>query len=255
MVVNIWTFLFEVLNFVVLVYVLKRLLYRPLHQAIDQRRALNAQAQAEAEQARQQAAALQQQLAAQLSALDQQRQDVLRQARDQAEAERKATLDEADRALQRRRKEAEEQLAHDRAEAVDSLRGELVASALKLAERFLGEAAGTTLQQQLAERLVAELERTSEDDRLRLRAGWSADEDALVESAAALSPETLQRLAAALAAIAGRTVELTVETHPTLTAGVRVRLGGHVWDATLTSGLDGAAAPATAPATTAESTP
>ncbi len=49
---NIWTFLFEVVNFVVLAYILHRLLYRPLREAIDRRRAEIAQTQAEAEQAR-----------------------------------------------------------------------------------------------------------------------------------------------------------------------------------------------------------
>ena len=55
MIFNVWTFLFEVVNFLVLVYVLHRLLYRPLREAIDRRREANAKAQADARKARQEA--------------------------------------------------------------------------------------------------------------------------------------------------------------------------------------------------------
>ncbi len=42
---NLGTFLFQTVNFIVLVYILHRLLYRPLHEAIDRRAAEIARAQ------------------------------------------------------------------------------------------------------------------------------------------------------------------------------------------------------------------
>ncbi len=98
MIFNVWTFLFEVVNFLVLVYVLQRLFYRPLHEAIDRRREANAKAQADAQKAGQEAAALKQQLNTRLAALDQERQELIRAAREQTEADRKATIAEAERA-------------------------------------------------------------------------------------------------------------------------------------------------------------
>ena len=94
--VNVWTFLFEVVNFLVLVYVLRRLLYRPIHEAIDRRREANEKAKADADKASKEAAALQTQLKEKIAALDQKRQDLLRTDREQAEAERKAMMAEAE---------------------------------------------------------------------------------------------------------------------------------------------------------------
>ena len=203
---NVWTFLFQVVNFLVLVYVLRRLLYRPIHEAIDRRREANARAQADADRASKEAAALQVQLKNQIAALDQKRQDLLRSGREQTEAERKAVMAEAEAAARRRREELDRQLDEERAEAFKALHAELVQSAIALAERFLHESADSTLQKQLAGRLIEELENVPEVERQRLREEVEADgpdEAAVVETAADLDEDVLRRLDAALMSLLG----------------------------------------------------
>ena len=80
---NWWTFLFEALNFVVLAYVLHRLLYRPLREAIEKRREANARAQETAAKARQEAEALQERLREELTGAEQKRQELIHQAHEQ----------------------------------------------------------------------------------------------------------------------------------------------------------------------------
>src|SRR5271169_2235610 len=96
---NWWTFLFEALNFVVLAYVLHRLLYRPLREAIEKRREANLRAQEAAAKARQDALALEQQLREQLAGAQRQRQELIHQAREQAELERRRLLAEAEQSV------------------------------------------------------------------------------------------------------------------------------------------------------------
>jgi len=238
MIFNVWTFLFELVNFLVLVYVLHRLLYRPLHEAIDRRREADAKAQADAEKACQEATALKQQLNTRLAALDQERQELIRAAREQTEADRKATMADAERTLQKRREDTASQLEAERVQARQALHAELVQSAVALAERFLHEASSSTLQEQLAGRLVEELENIPEDERQRLRGELEADDTAVVETAMELNGEILEHLDAALGSLAGRTVSRCVQSCPALLGGLRLRLGGHVWDASLIGGLD-----------------
>jgi F-type H+-transporting ATPase subunit b len=235
---NAWTFLLELLNFLVLVYVLRRLLYRPLHEAIDRRREANARAQAEAERAREEAAALQRQLNDRMADLERHREELIRKAREQAEAERKATLAQVEGVGRQRREDAERQLERERAEALQGLRAELVQSAVALAERFLREASNSTLQEQLAWRLVEELRHVPEDQVRRLREELEEDETAVVETAADLDGEILQNLNGALNALAGRSVLVSLQTLPGLLGGLRLRLGGHVWDASLSGGMN-----------------
>jgi F-type H+-transporting ATPase subunit b len=237
MIFNVWTFVFEVVNFVVLVEVLRRLLFRPLQEAIDRRKQANAKAQADADKAHQEATLLQQQLSIKLAAFDQDRQELIRTVREQTEADRKTALSDAERAVQKRREEAAQQFEKERAEALQSLHGELVQSALALAERFLHEASTSTLQQQLGGRLAEELQHIGDDERERLRGELEGDDTAIVETATELNGDILERLDTAVKSLAGRTVRLSVQTRPELLGGLRLRLGGHVWDATLTGAL------------------
>ena len=234
---NWWTFLFQVLNFVVLAYVLHRLLYRPLREAIDKRRKATAQAQADAEKARQEAESLQQRLQKQLAELEQQRQETVRQAREQAEGERKKVLAETERALQQRRDESHKALERERAEALQALHGEVVAQATELARRLLSEASDQTLHRQLTLRVVDTLNELPEAEREALRTNWPIDDGAVLETAQDLDGATLGQLEKAVNAVAGRKVVLTLQPRPDLIGGVRLRLAGHVWDGSLAGQL------------------
>ncbi len=153
---------------------------------------------------------------------------------------------EAERSVRKRREDVTQQLERERAEALQSLRTELVQSAVALAERFLQEASTATLQEQLAGRLVETLQEIPEDERGRLRRELDAGDNAVVETASDLNGTILQSLDGALTSLAGRAVDLSVQTRPELLGGLRLRFGGHVWDASLTGGLDEVALTTTA---------
>lgn len=230
---NWWTFVLEAVNFVVLAYVLHRLLYRPLREAIDKRREANAHAQETAEEARQEAEALQQRLREQLAGAEQQRQELIHQTREHAEAERQKLLAEAEGAGRRRQEEARQAIEHERQEALASVRQEVINQAIELTRRLLGEASERTLHQQLALRLVQALEQLPDTEREHLRANWQSSDNSVLECAQDLDANTLEQLTKAVSAIMGQPVSLVVQKRPELLGGVRLRLAGHVWDGSL----------------------
>jgi F-type H+-transporting ATPase subunit b len=230
---NLWTFLFETLNFLVLAYVLHRLLYLPLRQAIDQRRQSAERVQKEAEEARQRASALEEQLRAQLAGVEQQRQLSIHQAIEQAQAERQRLLAEAERTVQRRQEEVRQALDRERAEAWRSLRGEMVSEAIDLSRRLLREASGSSLDQHLTLRLADSLNQLPAEQRALVRSHWQPPDGAVLEVAGEVDGGTVSRLREAAAAVLGTPVQLTVQARPSLLGGARLRLGGHVWDGSL----------------------
>jgi F-type H+-transporting ATPase subunit b len=234
---NWWTFLFEALNFVVLAYVLHRLLYRPLRAAIEQRQAATAKAQADAEQARKKAEALQQQLQTQLAELERHRQETIHEAREQAKEERKKLLAETEQTLEQRREESRQAMENEHREALKALHGEVVTQAVELTRRLLHEATDQTLDRQLALRLVQSLQELSETERADLQAQCQAADGAVLETAQELDAPTLEQIANAVTAVAGKPVALTVQTKPALVGGVRLRVGGQVWDGSLAGQL------------------
>jgi F-type H+-transporting ATPase subunit b len=234
---NWWTFLFEAINFVVLAYVLHRLLYRPLREAIEQRRDANARAQEAAEKARQEAVALRQGLQSQLASAEQQRQELIHQAREQAESERQRVLAESERAVQRRQEEARQALEREREAALKSLQNAVIAQSLDLTRRLIGEASERTLEQQLALRLVQTLEQLSDTATQALKATRRAADGPILESARDLDAATLERLTRTVSRIIGEPVSLSVKSRPDLLAGVRLLLAGHIWDGSLAGQL------------------
>lgn len=229
---NVWTFLFEIVNFVVLAYVLYRLLYHPLRKAIEERREATLRAQADAEAARKDVTALEKKLQGDMAELERQRQEALRQTRAQADAERARLLADAEQAVQHRQEEARQALARERTEALQSLRAELIDQAADLAERFLREAANCTLNDRLLAKLIGALQATPGKDHGDLER-WQPADGAVLEVAAKPDDASLAGITRAVAEFLGRPVDLTVQTQPELIAGARLRLGGRVWDASL----------------------
>jgi F-type H+-transporting ATPase subunit b len=180
---NVWTFLFEILNFVVLAYVLHRLLYKPLRQAIDQRREAATRAQAEADKAREQAGALEREYQVKLAELEQQRQEAVHQAVEQARAERQRLLATTEQVVQQRQEEVRQALERERTEAFRALRGEVIGQAVALTRRLLQEAAGHSLDEQLTLRLIDTLGQLSTDEQAQVRDHWQPADGAVLEAA------------------------------------------------------------------------
>jgi F-type H+-transporting ATPase subunit b len=233
---NIWTFLFEVLNFVVLAFILQRLLYRPLRAAIDKRKAENEQARTDAQAARKEAEFAREQLAAKLAELDRERLEVLRKATEQAEAERVKRLAEADALAKGVREQARhdaEQLRHD---TLIGLEGEVGKLAVGLAERLLAQACDRSLSEQLARHLADAVRTVSGGEREKVQRDAETGE-AVVECALALDEPTRTNLSAAVHELLGRSCAMKYEVNPSLVGGVLLRIGGHVWDATFAAQL------------------
>jgi F-type H+-transporting ATPase subunit b len=230
---NIWTFLFEVVNFLVLAYILHRLLYRPLREAVERRRMAHEQAQAEAQESRQKADVFLLQLKTQLAEVDRVRQETIRQAHEQALADRKKLLDEASSTVQARQEAARTALAREREETLRALHEEIVNQAVELSRRLLHEAADSTLEEQLANRLAETLEQLPETDRQAVRRDWNPQSGAVLEAARDVDGQALERLSTAVAALVGQPTSVKIEPRTSLIAGLRLRLGGRVWDASV----------------------
>jgi F-type H+-transporting ATPase subunit b len=148
-------FAFQLVNFAILAWLLKRWLYAPLLAAVDARRAELAGDRAAAQAARAAADAAKAEADARIKTLDAERNAVLDGARAQAAADRAHIAEAARKEAQGRLDNAAARLAEERAAATRSLRAQAVELGVALAARFVSGLPGTAIDAGLRQALAA----------------------------------------------------------------------------------------------------
>lgn len=92
---DIWTFLFQIVNFAVLLFILKRLLYKPVREIIEKRRSLIRQNIEDAEKTKKEAAELKEKHKKELDNLNEQRFHMLEKLKEEVSEDRKKMMSKA----------------------------------------------------------------------------------------------------------------------------------------------------------------
>lgn len=220
------TFILEILNFLVLVWILKRFLYQPVLSVIAQRRAGIEQQLADARTLHDEAEALETRYQARLGEWDQERQQAREQLAGEIEAERARRLAALQSELAQAREKAA--AAETRRQADARLKAEETAlvQAARFASRLLGQVACPELEQRLVERVLADLSKLSEERATALRNSWGqAPATALVTSVYPLGDTQREQIRQSLNALTGSAVPVRFEQDPQLLAGLRIAVG------------------------------
>jgi F-type H+-transporting ATPase subunit b len=237
------TFFLEILNFLVLVWILKRFLYQPVLDAIAQRRAAVEQTLNAAQATRSEAEALQAQYENRLSQWSTEREAARESLRREIAEERQRMLAIVEQELQRER---EKNQVLDEKLRADSLR-KCQEAALSLGTRFtarlLADLAGPDVHLRLVDLAVLKMGELDEAQRNAIRlACEETTEEAEVATAYPLDVERRRQFAEALNSLLGMPVACRYAEDPTLLAGVRVTLGPWVFGANLQDELKSFAA-------------
>ncbi len=234
---NVWTFLFEIANFIVLAYVLYRLLYRPLQKAIDERRDASLRAQADLEKAQKETVDLQTRLKAEMIRIDQLQEEAIAKARTIADSERKDMLHKVEMETERTRSETKRSLEREREEALVALRKKVVDLAIGIVERLLREASDRTLHEQLARHLIDHVKSLTQADCQALRNQWKHGDKFTLETAQELDPAITTEFKDIIAQIIGQPTDVELVLIPALLSGACLKLAGRVWDSSLAGQL------------------
>ncbi len=208
-------------NFLVLVWLLKRFLYRPILDGIDARETEIAERMAEAALIRQKAEAAQTQYRDKLEAFRAAQSATVEGARKKAEEERDELLRKARESLERERGEREKQRAREALEYADELHRTGAEALLSLTRKALRDLADETLEERIAAHVAGRLAPLSEA--LLEAAGESTEAVAITRDP--LPGNARDRLNVDLRKIIPR-VSLRFETDPAQAPGLILRLGG-----------------------------
>jgi F-type H+-transporting ATPase subunit b len=223
------TFVLEIINFLILVWILKRFFYQPVLDVIARRRAGIEKTLNDARKLQDDALALRGQYEARLAEWETERRAAREQLTREIEAERTQRL----QILQDELAQARDRATVVEQRRLDTLRRQMEQTALaqggQFAARLLSLAAGPPLQEKLLELLLHQLATLPAAQREALRgdAGTAAGK-ITVTSAFPLDAAMRQRLEQALGTGLGVQAPLEYQEDPELVAGVRITLGAWV---------------------------
>jgi F-type H+-transporting ATPase subunit b len=219
------TFVLEVINFLILVWLLKRFLYRPVLDAIARRQAAVAATLADAATMRAEAQRLQTEYVGRQDDWERERARLRQVLDDELDALRANRLAALTQEVESERKRSEAAREHERDVEQRELEMRALQQANAFAARLLERFAGADLDARIVDMLLADLEALPPARRDALTEALAHAAHADVCSARALDPGLQQRIEAVLTALAGRCLKTVYTIDPTLLAGLRLRAG------------------------------
>lgn len=227
MLIDGFTLVAQIINFLILVWLLKRFLYKPILNAIDQRETYIARQIEEAENRKAEADrefAEYQKLNEEFSL---QRQKLLNQAVTEVDAQRIQLLDGLHQEIASLRSEYLETLRSEQQNFGMEITLRTQTQVFEIARKALHDLASVNLEDQIANAFLSRLDTISEEDRQQMVV-WQQNtrNPVYIRSSFALSHELQNRIIEKIRALFKVDVTILFETEPRLISGIAMIFGG-----------------------------
>ncbi|KAA6186203.1 hypothetical protein F2Q65_05170 [Thiohalocapsa marina] len=225
----------QILNFLILVYLLKRFLYKPVTAAMAQREERIAQRLRESREREEAAEHEREHLHERLQRLEARREAILDQAREEAEAEHRRLLEQAREEVEQRREHWHEQLRQERRQFLEDLRRHTTEGFQALTRRALRDLADDTLEDSMIRTLIRQLPELEQDTLGDLR---TTDRPIEITTSFTLTDAQRQTIEGAVQRHLGGAAELEYRQSPELLCGIELGCGSRRLGWTLADYLD-----------------
>ena len=149
--VNFWTALFVLLNFLLLFFVAKKFLFKPVKDMIDSRQQEIDTMYAQAETAKENASALESRYLAQLETAQDTGDKLVKEAMARGKNREEEILRQANREADAIRQKASQDIAREKKKALNDAKDEIASLAMEIAGKVLGASMDDAKQQNLVD--------------------------------------------------------------------------------------------------------
>ncbi len=227
MLIDWYTVAAQALNFLILVWLLKRYLYQPVLDAINAREQRIAMQLADAASKEAAATKEREEFERKNAEFDSQRSALLVTATAEAKAERERQLEQVRKDADALRSSLQESLRNERQALSDEIIHRTRDEVLAIARKTLAELATASLEESMARVFIDRLRALGAEDRKLLGAAIeAASGTAVVRSAFELPAQQRGDIERVIAEMRGGTVRVSYESAPDLISGVELAAGG-----------------------------
>jgi F-type H+-transporting ATPase subunit b len=217
----------QALNFLILVWLMKRFLYKPILNAIDAREKRIAKELADADAKKAEAQKERDEFQHKNQVIDEQRAALLSKATEEAKAEHQRLLDDARKTADALSTKRQESLANDARNLNQAITRRTQAEVFAIARKALTDLATTSLEERMSEVFTRRLRALNgEAKHVLAEALKTASEPALVRSAFDLPTDQRATIQNALNETFAADIHLRFETAPELVSGIEFTTNG-----------------------------
>ena len=223
-----FTFVAQIVNFLILILLLQRFLYKPVVQAMEEREKKIAGELEEARQKKVEAEQKERDMENRLSEFHSRRREMMDEARQQVQEERRKLLEEMRSEVNEIRRRWNEAIVDEKEAFLNELREETALRIIELLEKVLSDLSERNLQQQTTAQFIEMLENLdpSQLEQLRRNIRQQQPEHIEVRSSYALDNRQRGRLEDLLQKLIDSDIPCRFESSESFAFGIEVRAGG-----------------------------
>ncbi len=216
----------QIANFLVLIWLLQRFLYRPITDAMAQREARIEDRLSDAKTRRREAEEEAEGLHKEREELENSRQEMLQEARAEADELKQRLEQDIRDEVEQKRENWHESLEDERSDFVRDMQRKAGHKVLDIAAQLVAEFTSGALDDQIAQGFIAQLEELDADTCEKMAAAAdSADDPALVETATALDTAARQKMTRVIHELFETDIEVEYRADDEVLLGVRLTIG------------------------------
>ncbi|MCF6156213.1 MAG: F0F1 ATP synthase subunit B [Candidatus Brocadia sp.] len=228
---NIWTLLFQIINFIVLLFILKRILYKPVREIIEKRRGLIAKTVEDAEKTKKEAQGLKEKHEEELKKLKELQNQMLERAREEALKDRNKLLSEAEKDAVKIIEKEKALFDAEKRRVEAELKNKTLEIASVFASNLLGDISDEELHKAIFRKLMKENGKIVSDISKIKAEGETLNVDLV--SAYPLKADEIKMFQETIESQLAKKVNINMTVDKALIAGVRIKAYDMIYDSSL----------------------
>lgn len=215
----------QIVNFLVLIYLLKRFLYGPILQAMDRREQRIGDRLKEAEEKRSEAEKEAEEYWRRNRELEDERTQRIKEAEEEAEKRRKELINQAKSEAESVREAWKGTVRREQHAFIEELKRRAGSEVIRMARKSLTDLADADLDSRLADVFIKRIEALQGKEKENC-ARVAKDKGLFVRSSFELEPSLKQKITMALYSVCGTEPPVRYETDPEMALGIEMTFGG-----------------------------
>ncbi|MGM0556740.1 MAG: F0F1 ATP synthase subunit delta [Myxococcota bacterium] len=228
----------QIFNFLVLVWLLKRFLYGPILEAMDEREERIADEMQEATSLREEAEERIEEYDKKTEELEQREEDIIESAEDEARDRQKEMLEQARREVEHTAEQWYASLRREQQDVLQDVRRRTEHGLFDTIRQALSDLADADLERQIVGTFIHRLQEASDDELPTLESDEDGSRKLQVRTSVSLTGDQRERISELLRERYGDEVEPSFNVVSELIGGVEVRVDGHKFGWSMTQYLD-----------------